>query len=238
MTLQRSKPGAGIASLAGRIAVEWTNDCDGFSFNQRFYSRMGDSQGNQTVSDRWVTSWESRSGDAFNFSLTDYADGSLFEKAKGRADRANGEGQGFIHYQEPKSIEIEIPRDIIFPTEHTFALINAALAEKRALTRTVFDGSSDGALYDVVAFIGDRQTSGDRPDLSDVDGGDQLKSVKSWPVRVAYFEHGSTSEAPQYEFGFVIYENGVSADLLIDYEEFSIAGRLGSLETIGAKKCD
>jgi hypothetical protein len=66
-----------------------------------------------------------------------------------------------------------------------------------------------------------------------------LAGLKRWPVTVSYFDRASRAgeQTPVYAISFEIYENGVSRALLLDYNEFSIAGEMTTLEMRRSKPC-
>lgn len=238
VSLKSARNGSGIADVKGRIVVEWSDACDGFTMNQRFYTELNDSQGNLTASDRRISSWEAHDGSLFRFDLTDYLNGELTDRASGRATpTGDPDGEKQVQYGQPADLKVELPGKTIFPTQHTFQMLEAANSGQKMHSSTVFDGSVDGEFYDVVAFISGPIAAAQRPDLSDVPGGDDFSGMKSWNVLIAYYLHGTQEEVPEYEFAFVLYENGVAADLVMDYSDFSLSGTLSSVETLPDSGC-
>ena len=142
-----------------------------------------------------------------------------------------------MHYGKPSERRVALPGKTIFPTQHTFQMLEAANSGQRIHSSTVFDGSVDGEFYDVVAFIAGPTKAEAAPDLTDVPGGSDLSKMKSWNVVIAYYLHGAPQEIPEYEFGFVLYENGVAADLVMDYSDFSLQGTLSRVDTLPDSGC-
>ena len=238
VTLKSARVGSGISDVKGRIVVEWSDACEGFTMNQRFYTELNDSQGNLTASDRWISSWEAHDGSLFRFDLTDYLNGKLTDRATGRATGSGKADNGKeVRYGLPSERKVALPGKTIFPTQHTFEMLEAAQNGQRIHSSTVFDGSVDGEFYDVVAFIAGPTKANRAPDLSDVPGSDGFSDMKSWQVVIAYYLHGAPQEMPEYEFGFVLYENGVAADLVMDYSDFSLQGRLSRIDTLPDAGC-
>ena len=64
-----------------------------------------------------------------------------------------------------------------------------------------------------------------------------------WPVTISYFEHESVKQeqtgeqTPVYAIGFELYENGISRKLLLDYTDFTISGKMTSLDIKTTKPC-
>ncbi len=238
IALKSARSGSGITDVKGRIVVEWSDVCDGFTMNQRFYTELNDSQGNLTASDRWISSFEAQDGSLFRFDLTDYLNGQLADRASGRAEaKAVPDGSKEVTYGAPTDRIVALPQKTIFPTQHTFEMLKAATKGEKIVSSTVFDGSIDGEFYDVVAFISGPPKAEGKPNLNDVPGADDLAKMKSWNVMIAYYLHGKESEVPEYEFGFILYENGVAADLVMDYSDFSLSGTLSRVDTLPDTGC-
>jgi hypothetical protein len=64
--------------------------------------------------------------------------------------------------------------------------------------------------------------------------------MKRWPVTVSYFDRakaGGGEQTPIYSIKFEMYENGISRALMLDYNDFAIAGELTALEIRDSKPC-
>ena len=59
-------------------------------------------------------------------------------------------------------------------------------------------------------------------------------------MAISYFETGKDKQdsPPVYELAFRYYENGITADLKIDYGEFAIQGEMKELEMLPVSKCN
>ena len=64
-----------------------------------------------------------------------------------------------------------------------------------------------------------------------------------WPVTISYFEQQDEGkprigeQTPVYAIAFELYENGISRALMLDYSDFTLSGKLTSLELKKAKPC-
>ena len=102
--------------------------------------------------------------------------------------------------------------------------INTQSAKTQVLVR-------DGA----TAVIGGPETeAGDEP----VTGG----KIR-WPVSIAYFDNradgaASGEQTPTYQMSFLLYENGVTRDLLMDYGDYVLSGRLESIDALEPSPCE
>ena len=62
-----------------------------------------------------------------------------------------------------------------------------------------------------------------------------------WPVTVSYYDRDAKrtegEQTPVYAMSFELYENGVSRSLVLDYNDFVIAGALGKCARCAHPRC-
>ena len=125
----------------------------------------------------------------------------------------------------------------IHRAHRVYQLIELARASKHTLSARLYEGADPGTqIYDTFAVIG-RAQSGD--DVLHMPGADRLKGLAKWPVTISYFpgegskpeerETAGGEEVPIYAISSLLYENGVSRDILLDYGEFSLRGKLSKI---------
>lgn len=218
---------SGAVAVRGRLAIEVQDTCDGHTTNQRFWTEMQNAEGNTSVSDFTLSSWESKDGRRFRFQMRNEVDGETTEEYTGTA-RINGDGTGSIEMSKPNTATLDMPQGAVFPNQHLVELIRHALAGDRFVSVRVFDGSGEDGLFETGGTIGKAfpPEDGKNPILA------PLKGLRSWPFRVAFFPMLTKAEEPQYEIGFRMYENGVSADLVLDYLSYALKGELVRLEML------
>ncbi len=158
----------------------------------------------------------------------------------GRAVRGAPSDQVEVKLSQPSRSEINLNGQIFFPTQHSIALIETALAGKKLFQARIYDGSEKGRkVYETTAFIGLEVKPGSELATLEAPAKEkELGELPSWPVSIGYFEPKSGDLTPSYQIDFRLYENGVSRELLIDYGDFSIHGTLKSLEYLKAKACN
>ncbi len=222
---------AGFARAEGRFVLEWQNICTGFTLNQRMVTQFLPFEGNALLSDLRFSSWESANGGEFRFTLQNYFNEELSEEAEGRADRDAGE----ITFQGGEKDAVSIPRDIVFPTEFTAILLDAAKRGERFVERVVYDGAEDGGVMEATAFIGGALAPEGAP--KGVEGGEALADLKSWPVTLSYFKRGTKSELPDFQVTYHLYGNGISDDLRLDYGDFRLEATLSELTILEVPDC-
>lgn len=234
MKMLGSEGGSDIASVSGRLVLEWQgSSCDGFITTQRIVNRMGSKQGNDFVSDFRVTSWESGDGDEFTFSMTHLMNGTPVEEIEGSAERRDGGGQ--VRLSKPESRDISLPSSIVFPTEQIKALMASAEAGKTVHSAPVFDGSDTEHHFDTTTIIG--KAGSGAPTADEAEPGKSLSSLGYWPVQVSYFDPNDVTGLPDYEVSFRFYENGVSTGLIMDYGDLTIGADLVALDMLPQPEC-
>jgi len=123
-------------------------------------------------------------------------------------------------------------------------IIEAARAGKTILSFPVYDGSESGEkLYDTLTVIGRAIPPGTEPPDDAAAKVSALAQLTRWPVTISYFDHESAKkqqageQTPVYAIAFELYENGISRKLTLDYTDFSITGKMTSLEMKKEKPC-
>lgn len=220
-----------VAALEGVLAIDWSETCQGYTLNQRMRFRMSTAEEGTVESDIVFSSFESKDGTNYRFSLRTSRDGDVVEELRGRAvlDPDKG-GKAFFAMPE---MEMDLPPGTMFPTAHSLLLLNLAEGGERMIARAVFDGATlDGAM-DVTAFVSNKLPAeaalgprtppiGNRP---------------SWRVRMAYFNPDDKSGTPQYETSMRMLDNAVASEYSFEYPEFSMRARLERLEAVPKPNC-
>lgn len=241
MTLDETRPASGISGVQGRMVFEFAgSDCDGYTMNMRLVTRVEGETGLSIVTDLRSSTWEQGAGKRYRFNTSNYKGETLEETTSGDAEREEKDGDVEVHVNAPEPRELKVSGPVLFPTQHSLAILEAAREGKTVLQTRVYDGSSNGdKVYVTTTFIGKRLKAGAKqPDKRFTDHG-TLEKLDSWPVSISYFDTDeNASETPVYQLSFRLYTNGVSRDLLIDYGDFAIKGDLSSLELMPSSKCE
>jgi hypothetical protein len=238
MTLDDARSASGITGIDGRMVFEFSGSpCDGYSLNMRMVTEMTDSQGQTNLTDLRSSTWEQGDGQKFRFQSAQYLNDKLGDVTIGRASRTGPNADVKVKISQPAAGELDLPAQVLFPTQHSLALIEAALAGQSLFQARIYDGSEKGRkVYDTTAYIGKMvKPGGDK--LEPAAEEKRLGDLASWPVSISYFEPKGGDLTPSYQIDFRLYANGVSRNLLIDYGDFSIHGTLTSLEYLKAAEC-
>ena len=190
MSLGKAANGSNIIDVEGRMAFEWRADCDGWVVAQRYAMRYHRAEARASETDTRYTSWESRDGKRYRFYVTNKRAKGAPKKIEGFATHpgAGTGGTGAARFTEPEEIDYVLPADALFPSAHTFALIDAALAGKKFFAAPMFDGSEVEGAASVSAVIGLAKKS--------TDAADPLLSGPYWPIRMAFFRRAATPASP------------------------------------------
>ena len=121
---------------------------------------------------------------------------------------------------------MEMPAGTVFPMAHTAAIIAAAESGKRFLALPIFDGTGDKGTQDSSVAITSWTSSatGSRYPA--------LANLPSGRVRVAFFDRDKPRTdskplgSPDYEVGMKYWANGVADDLMMDFSDFVMSGKL------------
>jgi EipB-like len=239
MTLDDARSASGITGIDGRMVFEFTgSECDGYSLNMRMVTQMTDSQGQTNLTDLRSSTWEQGDGQKFRFQSAQYLNDKLGDITMGRAVRETPNEAVEVKLSQPSLAELNLSGPLLFPTQHSLALIKAARAGQALFQARIYDGSEKGQkVYDTTAFIGTPVQPGGDAKLEAAAKDKGLGELASWPVSIGYFEPKGGDLTPSYQIDFRLYENGVSRDLLIDYGDFSIHGKLTGLEYLKAPAC-
>lgn len=225
---------AGITSMHGRMVYEFTgSECEGYKVNFRFVTQS-DVGGEKRISDQRSTTFEDLQAGRFEFESRTYTGDRLDKEVQGRAEDLKDKLSVELTEPSEKLLELKAGR---FPTEHMLEVIRRAKNGEHFFEARVFDGSENG---DKTVFTSTVVGSpiGVQPGDPDAESAGKLKTQKTWPVTIAYFNDDEKIDGmPTYRMSFKLYENGVSRDLVMDYGDFALSGRLVKLDFLPQSPC-
>lgn len=242
LSLQKTRGGAAINGARGKILYNFAgSSCEGYSTEFRQVSQIDTGEDSSTLSDLRSTSWEDGEGKSYRFNIDTRMNEGEAALVDGVAER--GPDGITVKLKQPVVKTFTLDKDTVFPTEQVKRIIAAARAGKTILELTVYDGSDNGEkVYNTLAVIG-QPIPGDRapaqPDVAT--SNDTLKALTRWPVTVSYYDQAakpnSGEQTPVYAMSFELYEDGVSRALVLDYNDFVIAGAMDKLDIKDSKPC-
>lgn len=239
LELLEAQEGASVSAVDGRMVLEVTDACDGYTLHQRIVLRIFDNHGGVVTSDFRMTSWEDAKGHSFRFNTREEVNGKEIQAFDGEAALDNAKG-GEVTLTGGDAGSLALKNGTVFPTAHTRELIDLAMRGEKLLSIDVFDGSKGlGSLFATSAFVGTSFAAGDYQ--AEHKGSELLIDDPSWSVQVAYFPYIDGSEKrgelPEFEIGYRIFMNGIVSDLQVDYGEFEVSGALDELEILPDPGC-
>ncbi len=234
-----------VFSVDGRMVTEWQETCDGLISEQRIVTDMLDEAGEQSLSDISASSWESQDGQHFRFSMRQRRDNKLVAEYDGNADFESASAQGTARLRKPDEKDVLLPPGVLFPSGYMQSLLDAARLGQHNIARQVFDGTSESDYYQVVSTIGagtsikaarqaDRASKQSEPHKSVQNA---ISGLTWWPVQISYYDPKQNEGLPEFEMAFKLYDNGVSADLTLDYGAFALFASLQRIEAYKAPDC-
>ncbi len=224
-------PSAGsraIEAAQGRLVMEFSGSaCTGYETKFRQVARLETRESDARTIDLTSSTDEAGDGSRLRFRSVLRTGAGPDKVVEGEA--SNTDGRILISFKIPKGIYYMVPVQPVFPTAQMKRVIAAALAGQTTLELPLFDGSSDGiTIYDTLAIIGARA----EPAAADA-AFPLLANGRPWPVTLSYFKYGQRGErTPEYVLSFLLYDNGVSTRLKIDYGDFALVGALSQIETL------
>lgn len=244
LKLANSRGNKPVESVRGRILYDFSGSvCEGYALQFRQVSQIDPGEGATMTTDLRATTWEDAAAKTFRFNSQNFVDQKLKTTVDGRAERSGD--RVALNLSKPAARKVGLEQDgILFPTDHMRRIIVAARAGKTLLEAPVFDGSDNGdKVYDTLSVIGPAiDPKAKKPD--DAAAKDEvLSNMRRWPVAISYFERSKEKptapgeQTPVYSIRFELYENGISRALVLDYNDFVVAGEMTQLEIRPAKPC-
>lgn len=237
MSLARSAAGSNISRFDGMLILEFTGSaCEGFVQNTKLITATTDWNGKRNVSDLRTSSWESGEGERMRFHSNRAVNAQTVEIVEGDAVRDGKAAK--IALKRPSESRLRFPGEVMFPTQHSLAVLQAAARGEFVLQANLYDGlDSGGKVYVTNTVIGKPLAPGANKELKPVEKAGPLDDLVSWPVNISYFDPGKRDILPEYEIGYRLYSNGVSRKLFIDYGNFAVEGELVKIEFLKPSEC-
>lgn len=228
LELKNASDRSGITGLKGRMVYEFNGSaCEGYTTTFRYVTQIDNGE-QLRLTDQQTTTFEAGDGSAFRFLTKSFVDKQLDAETIGNAtlDKAGVK----VDLKKPKETKLALAATQ-FPTQHLLELLGKAEKGERFYETSIYDGSDDAdKVLTTTVIIGrdDKKSPGANDDESPLK---ELKETAHWPVSMSYFEDGNENEGlPVYQIAFKLYENGITRDLVMDYGDFSMTGRLVDLK--------
>ena len=225
--------------MRGRILYDFSGSaCEGYKLQFRQVSELDNGEGKITTSDLRSNTWENADAKKFSSIPRISSTRRLIDAVDGHAERQSSAPSMTLTKPGPQGRSR--CGDRIPDRTLVRAILDAAHEGKTILEFPIYDGSETGEkVYNTLTVIGARSQPITKP--ADAAAGQQaLAGMQRWPVTVSYFDKAASKtgeQTPVYAISFELYENGISRALMLDYNDFSIAGKMKTLEIKDAKPC-
>jgi hypothetical protein len=234
LSLDKASDRSGITGISGRMVYEFNGSpCEGYTVKFRFVTQIATHE-NTRLTDQQTTTFEDAEGKTFSFVTKSFVDQNLDKEVKGTATKEVKGLKVDIDKPEKNSVQLGATQ---FPTQHLVELIGKAEKGETFYETNLFDGSEDAnKVMTTTVVVGKKaeakNTDPEAPALA------KLATDKYWPVDIAYFDETDKSgeEVPQYRISFKLHENGITRDLVMDYGDFSMTGKLVNLSLFDQSK--
>lgn len=233
LTLDKASDRSGITGISGRMVYEFNGSpCEGYTVKFRFVTQINTSD-NTRLTDQQTTTFEDAAGKSFSFVTKSFIDQALDKEVKGTATR---QPKGLkVDIDKPEKNEVELGATQ-FPTQHLVELIDKAEKGETFYETNLFDGSEDADKVMTTTVIVGKKVDADKSD-PELPALAKLGKDKYWPVDIAYFDETDKEngeEVPEYRISFKLHDNGLTRDLVMDYGDFSMTGKLVNLALFDA----
>jgi hypothetical protein len=240
LSLVKSRGSNPVNSARGRILYNFSgNSCEGYTSEFRQVSQLEIGEGKTMLSDLRSSSWEDGDGKSYRFKVDSRTNDSDMSSVDGIAERSGDHIT--VKLKQPEAKTFTLDGATVFPTEQIQRIIAAAKDGKSLLELAVYDGSDNGQkVYNTLSVIGQPIPGSKEPVTPDASTSDEhMKALTRWPVTVSYYDRDAPKkegeQTPVYSMSFELYENGVSRRLVLDYNDFVIAGAMGKFDVKDAK---
>lgn len=234
VSLNQAKPGSSISGYNGLMSLSWVDECQGFRSDQQLVADLSDNDGASFLSEFASTAWEEKDQTEFHFVQTSKMNSQKIREIAGQAKRKNRGSGGEIVLKEPEDLKHPLGADVMYPTMYLADLIKAAQQGKSYHRAYLYDGSDEHFKFDVVAAIGAKSMQSDASNNIELA---LLADVPYWPVHASYFPAGSKEPMPEFQISMHLYENGISTNVVLDYESFILDAELVKLQIQEKPEC-
>lgn len=236
ITLGAAHGDSQVLDVQGRMVAEWSENCEGWTANQRLAVSIVRQEGAPLASEVLATSFESTDGTRYRFATKTTIDGKVVEELRGEAKRAGRAAAGEAVYSMPGDVRIALPAGTLFPYEHTLALIAAAEKGDNVAYSFYFDGSQPdiSPLGASAVIVGKKRAPGEGTGT----GLGPLTQRGWWSVRLAMFPRANDAGQPEFEMTQDLQDNGVVRRFVFDYGDFTMEASLVRVEALPHPACD
>ncbi len=213
-----------VTGATGQMRFAVADGCTGWGTTQHMELLIRNADGSLTKTVTDYVTWETKNGSTLTFNLSERDNDSkpVIDDA-GTAIHAGTDGSGTITYSTPANRVMTMPPGTLFPMAHTEAILDASTKGKKFLSVPLFDGTTDdGAQHTFVVILG----RGDHKSAPFP----ALAKLTSTDVDIAFYERKNSDQNPDFRSQMRYYDNGVANNILMDFGDFVLIGKLARLD--------
>ncbi|WP_374375626.1 EipB family protein [Dongia sp.] len=224
--------GSTMSGGDGVMSYEIKDVCDGWAVDLKAELTLATEDGQVHRLGWSQVTWEAKDGSRFRYFMRELSDSEETSRRRGEA-RRDAEGAIKVVADLPEQSEFPMPKDVLFPIQHTEALIAAEAAGRGYMLAQLFDGSIGEQAMEVGAALGGGDTEWRVPGkpVPELDG------QRSFPVGLAYFMSASPEGLPDTEQQLRLFANGVVGHLTFALGDINIQARLDEFRALKAEPC-
>jgi hypothetical protein len=236
LTLLRA--GDQLQSASGRLAFEIEGStCEGYTVSFRMATRYRPKEGEMTLIDTTTTTYEGPGALDFRHQIAERVDGSLKSDQRVKMTRASAEAEGEGSLSSKPGETFSVAPGTLLPMQHQLRLMALGQSGGGRDSSVIFDGSDEGKSFRAISFVSKAKPAASLARDAGNPAAAPLKALSAWPTTVSYFKLDGSSETPEYQVSFDMFENGVATGLVLDYGEFALSGTLADLKMLEVSDC-
>ncbi|MBA1143842.1 EipB family protein [Mesorhizobium neociceri] len=222
LALVKASAPSGVGMVTGRMSYEFSGSaCVGYTTQTRVVLRVISEEADGVI-DRQSTTFEDPGGKSFSFVTKSYIDEELQEEVRGTATRQDEDVK--VKLEKPKQQTLNIG-STLFPTQQMLDVLSRADAGEMFYETRLFDDSSEAITTSIL--IGKEAEIEQKNPVTPA-----LAKGRVWPVTKTYFDESDKEgvTVPQSTLRFTLHETGIMRDFVTDNGDFSLSGKIISLE--------
>jgi len=222
--------------IDGKLAYEVAgSDCLGWTVTSDLINRTSEQEMGFRVSESKSRSYESGDGLSMTVSQQELLNDRLSEDDEIKVQRTTTSDEAKGSMSGSKKLEFTLAPDLIFPTQHQKHLLAAAAKGETHDVSQVYDGSDGVKQYRIITFIGPKRPPQEQaqPELAG------LSKLASWVFQLGYYSMDDIqADAPEFQATFIMYENGLSTEMLFDYGNYAMKAKYSHMELLPTPPCE
>ena len=230
LSLHESTVGSDIYEIEGRSIYKLKKECSGWNASEEllvFFKTKNNGQ--SKLESKWKT-FETFSGDAYQFDLIDEINDERTNNFFGFANISDKNNSA--KYFSDKEYSVPLETEIEFPITQMKNIILAAENNKKIYNSNIFMGSEFLDSHRVVTVIIGKQKK-----YKEKIFGNEFYEKLYWPINLAYYNPELKLNKPEYKISAKLQKNGVLIEYIIFYDNFSIISKLTNIKSVDNSNC-